>query len=130
MTSGAYTDRYFDEFVCSVNDGRPDEPSDRDGVKLSNGPLDGVVADSAPDGAAVKKVPLNDSVALAFPEKRCEEGPWTYELDLKEMMSSEPESRETTQTWFISVGSTTSRISFGVSSSAPSGATGRVICEA
>jgi hypothetical protein len=37
-------------------------------VKLSNGPLDGVVADSAPDGAAVKKVPLDDPIALAFPE--------------------------------------------------------------
>jgi hypothetical protein len=41
-----------------MNDGRPEEPSVKAGVKLSKGPLDGVEADSAPDGAAVKNVPL------------------------------------------------------------------------
>lgn len=43
-----------------MSDGRPEEASVKDGVKLSRGPLDGVEADNAPDGAAVRNVPLID----------------------------------------------------------------------
>lgn len=95
------------------------------GVKHSSGPREGVVADKAPDEAAVKKVPLQKSDNLSCRSTIMPRT--THELLRSVITSSLPLNRAITQTWFTSVGSTTSIASPCVSSSAPSGATGRVI---
>ena len=93
------------------------------GLKASRGPRDGVLAVNVPEGWAVKNVPLGVSVDMSHKSNTRV----TYEAVRREMISSLPDSLETTQTVLTSVGSNAARTSDGLSSSAPSGASGTSI---
>lgn len=96
------------------------------GTKASKGPREGVAADRDPEEAAVRNVPLRGSEhVLSFENATpTQQSCHTHELVLREMTSSDPDNREMTHTWLMSVGSTTWVISFALSSLSPSGARG------